>query len=86
MLKRDLFFVKWLKSTYVMKGFLLFVISIFESEPENVDKSSCLFYLCQQQCLYLSHDDCLLALLRDVFSVSFWQKVEVVFESWGRPC
>lgn len=32
-----------------------------------MDKSACLFYLCQQQCLYLSHDDCLLASLRDVF-------------------
>lgn len=49
-------------------------------------KSSCLCYLCQQQCLYLSHRDGLLALLRRFFSVRFWQKVEVVFEPGGRLC
>ena len=32
-----------------------------------MEKVLAYFYLCQQQCLYLSHDDCLLALLRDVF-------------------
>ena len=44
------------------------------------------FYLCEQQFLYLSHRHCLLASCGEVFSVRFWQKVEVVFESGGWLC